>query len=313
MTHRLRTACAAALGVSAALLCASRADAQDAGFPACTSVASTSDTAFTATPTIVYIAGSTAVQAALQALAVPLAANNIALVYQAPDSCQGVNDSLNHTAESATTKYVFLDPGMLDTNGLAKAVQCTPPSPAPPIDIAPSDVFPDTCAAKLNIGTVGAITQTSTTFRDVYGPAQAMTFAVPSASTANAISSEAANVVFANDAMTYSITPWTNSATIFTRPTTSGTLNMLGAAAGLSPTNFANATPSSTPPSQQQHGTGNMLTALTGSTNANATIGQLSYEAIQTATNPSALKMLAFQAKGQKCGYTPSRRRRPST
>lgn len=268
------------------------------------------DTAFSSAASTIYIAGSTAVQTALEALSPVIATKDVAIVYQAPDSCQGVSDLLNHTAESGQP-YLFLDPGQV-TNGLAKAVTCTVASPAPPIDIAPSDVFPDTCASKLNIGTVGAVSTTSTPVRDFWGPAQAMTFVVPASSTANSISAEAGYVVFGYDAMTYSVAPWTNSAVIFTRPDTSGTMNMLGAAIGLAPTKFANATPpasGTTAPAQQEHGTGNMLTALSsasGGPNASATIGQLSFEAEVTSSSASSLKVLAFQGKGQQCGYLPN-------
>jgi hypothetical protein len=309
MRKKARVTCAAALGVGAAVLGTSRAQAQTT--PVCSALIS-ADTAFASDagggPTTVYIAGSSASQIPLEALAPLLANKNIAIVYQSPDSCQGVSDLLNHNAESGKP-YSFLDPAQVSSTGLAKAVTCTVASPAPPIDIAPSDVFPDTCASKLGIGTVGAITTTSTTFREFWGPVQAMTFAVPASSLATSISAEAAYIVFGYGGTTYTVTPWTNPATIFTRPDTSGTMNMLGAAIGLAPTKFANATPpasGATAPAQQESSTGNMQTALANATtNAAATIGQLSYEAVVSYSNATALKILAFQPAGEPCGYLP--------
>ncbi|MFI5281284.1 MAG: hypothetical protein ACHQU1_12380, partial [Gemmatimonadales bacterium] len=293
MRKKIRLACAAALGVGAAAFASSRAEAAtcasliaaDAAFPS----ASTAST--------VYIAGSTAVQVALEALAPVIATKNIAIVYQAPDSCQGVADLLGHTAEGGKP-YLFLDPGTLfdagANAGLASPITCTVPS-APPIDIAPSDVYPDTCARNLNIGTVGAITTMSTPVRDFFGPIQAMTFAVPAASTATSISAEAAYVVFGYDATTSIVPQWNVPAAIYTRPSTSGTLNMLATAIGLAPTKFANSTPGGTA-TQLAAGTGNMLSDIAGATtNANATIGQLSFEAITGASNASAFKILAYQ------------------
>lgn len=305
MRKKIRLACAAALGVGTAAFVSSRAEAAvdcsaliaaDSAFPSASTAAT------------VYIAGSTAVQVALEALAPVIATKNIAIVYQAPDSCQGVSDLLGHSAESGKP-YLFLDPGTLfdagANAGLASPITCTVPS-APPIDIAPSDVYPDTCARNLNIGTVGSITTTSTPVRDFFGPIQAMTFAVPAASTATSISAEAAYVVFGYDATTSIVPQWNVPGAIYTRPNTSGTLNMLATAIGLAPTKFQNATPSTTPPAQQAPGTSTMLSDIAGATtNANATIGQLSFEAIAGASNSSAFKILAYQHTGQTCGYLP--------
>ncbi len=306
MRKKIRVACAAALGMGAAAFVSSRAEAAT-----CDSLIA-AESGLTST---VYIAGSTAVEIPLQGLAPVLATKGIAIIYQAPDSCQGVSDLIGHTAESGQP-YNFLDPAVLTSGGLATPTTCTLSGTAPPIDIAPSDVSPDTCAKNLNIGTVGAISTTSTTFRDILGPIQAMTFAVPAGSTQSSISAEAAYLVFGYDATATSaspnviVQPWSVAGSIYTRPNTSGTLNMLATAIGLAPTKFANATPvapGGTVPPQQQQGTGGMRNALANATsNVNATIGQLSYESIIQAANRSSLKMLAYQHTGQSCGYTPS-------
>jgi hypothetical protein len=252
----------------------------------------------------VYISGSTAVQAALQAVAKALPSVNI--VYLNPDSCLGVADLV---AGQASTESGFT-PKVLNPDG--STTSCTLDSPTPQVnDIAVSDVFPATCglASLKNIGPSNNLTLT-----EVLGPAQAIDMAVPAASNATSISGEAAYVVFGADATTYVIPQWNVPSAIFTRPQTSGTLNMTAAAIGLLPAKWANATTGSTSP-QQKAGTGGIITALaTAASNQNATISTVSDEGLivynTTPTTdaglPPQIKPIAFQKKGQKCGYYPS-------
>jgi len=141
-----------------------------------------------------------------------------------------------------------------------------------------------------------------------------MTFAVPSASNATAISAEAANVVFGNDAMTAVVPQWNVPANIFVRPRTSGTLNMIGTAIGLTADSWINAQPADLGSPQQKAGTGDMVTAVAGATsNQNATIGILSYEALKQANikataaggSGQTLNVLAYQPAGASAGYLP--------
>jgi hypothetical protein len=307
MRKKTRVACAAALGMGAAVFGSSPAWAQSTT-PTCASLLA-SNSVLTPSAKVVYIAGSSASQIPLEALAPVVASKNIAIIYQSPDSCQGVNDLLTGTAELGKPLQ-FLDPAQKSSQGLAKAVQCTNTA-APPIDIAPSDVFPDTCGKVFTSITAGQVTTKTTPVRDFLGPIQAMTFAVPSGSSAASISAEAAYVVFGYDATTFSVTPWTVPGAILTRPYTSGTLNMLGTAIGLAPKLFKNS--DSTAPgfnaANQEGGTGNMQSALaTPTLDPKATIGELSYEAVVGATSvsSSALKILAYKHSGQSCGYFPS-------
>ena len=252
----------------------------------------------------VYISGSTAVQAALQAVAKALPSVNI--VYLNPDSCLGVADLV---AGQASTEAGFT-PKLLNPDGSTTC--CTLDSPTPQVnDIAVSDVFPATCGLTTltNIGPSNNLTLT-----EVLGPAQAMDMTVPAASNATSISGEAAYVVFGADATTYVIPQWNVPSAIFTRPQTSGTLNMTAAAIGLPSAKWANATTGSTSP-QQKAGTGGIITALaTAASNQNATISTVSDEGlIVYNTTPTAdaglppqIKPIAFQKKGQKCGYYPS-------
>jgi hypothetical protein len=248
----------------------------------------------------VFISGSTAAKPALQALAKALATDGspIGIIYQNPDSCLGVNDLLSGIASTESgISVLFLGPDGTTTTS------CTLDSPTPnPVDIAVSDVFPATCGVTLPSSVV-----------EVQGPIQAMVFAAPggtSGSNATSISAEAAYVVFGWDATTYTVPQWNQPGSIFVRPQTSGTENMLGAAIGLASAKWANAATGSSS-SQQVASGGAMATKLaTVATNENATIGPLGAENVASFNNatpaPSVpLKILAYQHTGQSCGYLP--------
>ncbi len=287
----------------AVLAIAGRANAQtDGGTPACDSFTNP-----------VYISGSSASQPVLQALANTLG-TGVSIIYQNPDSCLGVADFLAGMASTETmpsaVATVYLNP----TTG--KAVTCTITPTTDIVDIAVSDVFAATCH-KFN-NAIPALTSSQV---EISGPIQAMTIAVPAASQGSpSISAAAANVVFGGDAATAgeTIPQWNQAAAIFTRPATSGTLNMIGTAIGLAPSSWANAALAATAPANQKGSTGGMYSAVAAATtNINQTIGILSDEAV-VQRNATALamgadggtagptaKVLYFQAAGQSCGYLP--------
>jgi len=103
------------------------------------------------------------------------------------------------------------------------------------------------------------------------------------------------------------VQPWSVSSNIFVRANTSGTLNMIGAAIGLIPAKWVNASPGTGAP--QESSTGNMESAVaTVTTNQSATIGILSAEGVAAwngAHSTTPLNILAFQANDQSCGYLP--------
>jgi ABC-type phosphate transport system substrate-binding protein len=285
----------------AVLALAARANAQtDGGTPVCDSL-----------PNPVYISGSSASQPVLQALADTIG-TSVSIIYQNPDSCLGVNDFLGGTASTESgIATVYLNP----TTG--KATTCTINATADIVDIAVSDVFAATC--HLYTTSIPALTSSQV---EIEGPIQAMTIAVPAASQGSpSISAAAANVVFGGDAQTAGETVplWNQPAAIFTRPSTSGTLNMIGAAIGLAPNLWANAAVTAgTAPANQKGSTGAMYSAVAAATtNINTTIGILSDEAI-VQRNATALalgadggtagptaKPLFYQHTGQTCGYLP--------
>jgi hypothetical protein len=258
-------------------------------------------------PNPVYISGSSASQPVLQTLAAILG-TSVSIIYYKPDSCYGLNDTINPapSTEGSNIGPFYLNPGgTADACAIDMEAGATVPVP----DIGVSDVFLQTCEDALNIGVPAGAK-----LAEVQGPIQAMTFAVPSASSATAISAEAAYVVFGYDATTYAVPQWNVPANIFVRPKSSGTLNMIGKAIGLDPSKWKNADLVATPPAQQQAGTGNMVTAVSGaSSNQDATIGILSYEALQQANAKAVatggtgltMKILPYQKAGATCGFLP--------
>lgn len=246
---------------------------------------------------VVTIAGSSASQPIWAAIATHL--TGISIIYQAPSSCVGLSDVT--TGATETTQPLFMD-------GSAAGVQCTGSNP---VDIGVSDVFPASCGS--------AITWPAAGFQDFPGPVQAMAMAVPYTSTANSISADAAYVVFGWGASNpqYEVQPWTTYDQVFIRTPTSGTETMIGSAIGLASSKWLSQAPDAGA-SQEQTSTGNLLKALqaaaAGAT-PSAAIGILSVTNADTyrgalgqndaGTPTGGLKVLAFQAKDQDCGYLP--------
>jgi hypothetical protein len=157
-------------------------------------------------PNVVYVTGSTNLPSFLAAVAPILAANSppYTIVWQATNSCTGVDSQFN----SDVAKRVIKDaPGKqtfyYDATG--NAVPCwlgnatdnplTGGIPVPyasaTVDVGESDVFASSCATKLKYMPDPMVNGVG----EYLGPVQAMTFLVPSASTQESISAEAAHIL----------------------------------------------------------------------------------------------------------------------
>jgi ABC-type phosphate transport system substrate-binding protein len=279
----------AALAGGCILATAARADAAN-----CNSYAHT-----------VYIAGSTASQPILQALAYQLkqAGSPISIIYESPSSCVGLTDLLT-AGQTETTGASFLD----GSTNPATVTACDPTNGTTTtgsyVDIGVSDVFPQTCVDYSNIP---ALTSGQ---KDFWGPVQAMVMAVQSGQTMYpSISAEAAYVVFGwAGQMMNTVTPWTDPQSMFIRKPTSGTESMIAKAIGLPPTKWLAQSPYDGGTGQFEGSSGAVVTALKGATNMMGAIGILSTEYVDQ--NRSTLHALAFQAKDpnggdQECGYLP--------
>ena len=257
-------------------------------------------------PNPVYIAGSSASQPYLQALAVALG-SSVSIIYAKPTSCAGLADVTTPQGETGT----FYD---LSPAAGVGAVTCTGTGfggSANPIvvDIGVSDVYPASCIVPQI--TLGA------SQKDFHGPIQPMEITVPYASSENSISAEAAYVVFGFDAASmYTVLPWNDPTAIWTRGDTSGTQVMVANAIGLSAAKWLSNT-GDAGAAQIQSSSGNMASAIVagGATKPNTTIGILSAGTADplrgaagmndAGATTDGIKPLAFQATNQDCGYYP--------
>jgi hypothetical protein len=243
----------------------------------------------------VYIAGSSASKPIWTALGGKIP--GVDLIYQAPSSCAGLAEVTG--ASKDTNPPTFFD-------GSAAGVPCDPATVGN-VTVGVSDVFPTSCANfTLPSG-----------YKDFTGPIQVMLMAVPYASTESSISYDAAYTVFGWGGTQYPVAPWTDYTNIFIRTPTSGTETMIGSAIGLAPSKWLSQTPDAGA-AQQLTGSGKVLAALQGAgagTTPSAAIGILAADLGDTyrgaaGTNDAGavtggLKVLAFQAKNQTCGYLP--------
>jgi hypothetical protein len=245
----------------------------------------------------VYIAGSSASEPIWAALAPALSALStpISIIYQKPSSCVGLSEVT--TAVADTTNAYYMD-------GSAAGVACTDPAA---VQIGVSDVFPSSCANfTLPSG-----------FQNFNGPVQVMVMAVPYASTQTSISADAAYTVFGWGGTQYPVATWTNYESIFIRTPTSGTETMIGSAIGLAASKWLSQVPDGGV-SQQETSSGNVLKALQAAgagANPSEAIGIIAADLGDAdrgaaGTNDAGgitngLKILAFQAATQTCGYLP--------
>jgi hypothetical protein len=248
---------------------------------------------------VVYTSGSSAFKPVLQAVANVLG-SSVTIVNSKPGSCEGLDFVMKGTKDTTSPLIVFV-PGN-NTNS-----SCLPATGGTAVDIGFSDVYPSTCTASFD-STLPAIGNGKA---DFLGPVQAMTFAVPTDSSENSISAEAAYMVFGYGAATASktIMPWNAPGNIYVRFWDSGTLEMLATAIGLPGGKWVASTAADpTPPAAGQTtfaSTGDMQGALSkaemSATTQSTAIGILSTSGLVAGVT----KGLAFQGTGQTCSYYP--------
>jgi hypothetical protein len=245
----------------------------------------------------VYIAGASEAKAYLQQLAGALG-SSISLIYASPSACVGLADvaTAGQTEPGAGFSYITTT-GTLET--------CTAgATPYPPInvDIGVSGVFPSTCI------TPQIPDPLPTTLKDFHTGTvvQPEEIVVPWTATQPSISAEAAYVVFGFGAQTYSVGPWTETTDIWTRGVTAGAQLIVAEAIGLSGSKWLSGLGSEAGAAQIASSATVMSTDITTSSDANATIGILGSGTVDPLKNATGgIKPLAFQAKGQDCGYYP--------
>jgi hypothetical protein len=234
------------------------------------------------------VSGANATQNVLKSLSIALqaSATPITIIFQSTTSCTGITDLTTPSPEPASTI-------VWSSNGTANT--CDVPLGGISVDVAVSDVFATTCVAQ------GALTSyPATGFGDFQGPIQSMSFIVPAASNESSISAQAAFAIFgwAGTGM-YPVSPWTattNTADIFVRTNTAGVEDMIATEINLPASKWKGTSVSSN-------------STLVGdvaapTAPAQTTIGIASTESAQGAS-AADLKILAYQAADQSCGYLP--------
>ena len=228
-------------------------------------------------PTPIYITGSSAVKPFVVALGKELAAANpaVTVVYQGAGSCNGPDAIINATKMTGTASH-------WDAAGME--ITCELDLAGTTADVGVSDVFATSCPGFASLpADVG----------DFFGPIQVMNFVVPVASSQVSISAEGAYFVYGFGAEGQ-VDPWSDNAFLFHRPPTSGTQQMIAKAIKV-PANVWKGT--------EQPKSGDVLTAVAGSTNPEGTIGILSSDVADA--NRDKVKILAYQHFKQSCAYWP--------
>jgi hypothetical protein len=245
-------------------------------------------------PNPVFLAGSSAFEPVIQAMAYQLAKRTLAdgttpnpinIIYQVNSSCQGVGQVVSGTMMTGSADYYTA------ATGSAGRPTCMFDSTLPAVktDIGISDVFFDTCAIGAKPATIG----------DFLGPAQAMMFLVPKSSNAFAfISAEQAQIVYGCGGTRGMVTPWLVDAAIQQRSNTSGTQNVIA--------RHINVLASAFQGMNNAKGGDMINSIITASTtfNVNVPIGFAAGDTYATSTAATNnLRPLAFRAFEQNLAY----------
>jgi hypothetical protein len=234
---------------------------------------------------VMYITGSTNLPPLVKAVQPLLYAQSpsYAAVFAPQTSCAGAASI--YAGGSAATVYDVVNNYAFyyDSNGNQQF--CSLGSAGEPVDVGESDVYPTTCNASY----------VDTSIADYTGPVQAITFVVPSGSTQNAISAEAAHLTFAAGGNSV-VMPWSNPTYYFVRSSGTGTIQLPSKEIATSPTAWWGF---------DRLSAGNLVESMEAvpPEDAEAAIGVLSNDyADRSRAN---LTELAFQQQGQVYGYLP--------
>jgi len=247
-------------------------------------------------PNIIYVTGSTNFPPLLKAVAPLLLADTPSyyVVWQSTSSCNGVETIFNPDP----TKHLIKDvPPVGSTpanwafyyNADGTTTTCYLDPAGNVVDVGQTDVYAQTCNPAY---------APNSTIAGYLGPIQTMTFVVPSSSTQRSLSAEAAHYVFGAGSMTPTgpVAPWTDPALYFIRSPTTGTNQMISKVIDVPPTKWWGV---------DRRTAANLSLLMQGvdPTSAERAIGVLSNDAADRARDN--LRILAFQAFKQRCGYLP--------
>jgi hypothetical protein len=222
------------------------------------------------------------------AVVAPLLAMNsppYQIAYQPSGSCTGVDNMFNPDPAKRVVKDINGKQALL-FNPDGTSVPCTFGA-GTALDVAVSDVYSTTCNAAY---------PTTDTLAEYLGPIQPMTFVVPSVSAEKAISAEMGHVVFGRGNTDTTAAPYLDPSLYFVRNSGSGTQQMISRAITIDPKKWWGI---------DRGGSGKVrdLLEAVAPAKAGGAIGILSTDFADP--ERSRLRILAFQAANQACGYYP--------
>jgi hypothetical protein len=219
--------------------------------------------------------------------------SNINIAFNLTGSCTLINDIYTNArvVPNGTLKYIPSTGEAPDWTVAQAAPTCTTGADGVPVDLAISALFVESCG----LGRPPA----GSNLDLIQGPVQAYAFVVPNASSQTAIWSDEAYYAFgfgdANPlAPTYD--PWNNQNFMFIRPTTKSTLVAIAKNIGVPPAKWKGTA---------QNASSEVVSAVSGSANPEATIGILGTEVYDGKRAAAGIKTLAFQALGQQGAFFP--------
>lgn len=235
----------------------------------------------------VVVGGSTAIQPFFSVVAPLLAANSppFQIAYQPSGSCTGVDNLFNPDPAKRVVKDLAGKQALLFApDGTSTA--CTFGAGAA-LDVAVSDVYASSCNTAY---------APSTQIAEYLGPIQPMTFVVPATSSETSISSEMGHVVFGRGSSDVHSAPYGDPALYFVRNSSSGTQQMLARAISVDAKQWWGIDRGGSTKVRDQ------LESVAPSS-VNGAIGILSTDFADG--ERARLRILAFQAAKQLCGYFP--------
>jgi hypothetical protein len=248
-------------------------------------------------PNVIYMYGTADFAPMLRAVQPLLSAGSpkYRAIYQNASSCAGVVSVFDSTkrlmkdpAVGASPNYAFY----FDDNGVQTPCLLNPAGNT--IDIGVSNLFSTTC----NTDTAQYVSGAGV--NDYTGPVVPFVLSVPSASTEQSISAEAAHLVFGRGGRgadgILDAAPWTDPTYYFIRSATAGSTVLTALMIGVPKTKFWGV---------DRLSTDNLRDSMLASTAATASqsIGILSIDYADK--NRGNLRSMYLQSKGQLCGYLP--------
>jgi ABC-type phosphate transport system substrate-binding protein len=251
--------------------------------------------------TVVHVTGSTAAKPFLEKIAQQLSIQDdkVFLVYTSLGSCAGVDAIVNGTLLRTGVAPLPASATYWESSA-STGKPCDLPAEGINADLGISDVFAQSCPG-FDLANLESLK-----IRDAHGPIQTMTFAVPSNSAYHEISQQAAYLVFGFGKDGQVLDPsgahpiWNDEKSLLQRSSSSGTQAMLAAAIGVPPGQWKG---------QSNKTSDDVASALQGATKtqaaADAAIGILGADYIDSRNLRAQIRALAFQDSHQACAVTP--------